>query len=69
MLNMLIAVFVGTMLAIAMALMAEIVDRRVRAPADIEQGLELHVLGVLDKPKSKNKSGLLNFKWFQQARA
>lgn len=55
MLNVLVAVFAGTILAVALALLAEMVDRRVRAPADIELGLELPLLGVLGKPESKSK--------------
>lgn len=60
MLNVLVAVFAGTILAVALALLAEMMDRRVRAPADIELGLELPLLGVLGKPESKSKPWPLN---------
>lgn len=46
-LNSLLAVFVGTLLATATALALEFSDRRVRMPADIAQTLDIPVLGVL----------------------
>lgn len=46
-LNSLLAVFVGTLLATATALALEFGDRRVRMPADIAQTLDTPVLGVL----------------------
>jgi chain length determinant protein EpsF len=61
MLNVLIAVFGGTIFAVALALLAEMLDRRVRAPEDLLLGLELPVLGVLGKPKSKSKRWPWNF--------
>jgi polysaccharide biosynthesis transport protein len=46
-LNSLLAVFVGTLLATATALAMEFSDRRVRMPADIAQTLDTPVLGLL----------------------
>lgn len=60
MMNVFIAVFAGTMLAVGLALLAEMADRRVRAPGDLVQGLEIPVLGVLGKPKPSGKNWLLN---------
>jgi chain length determinant protein EpsF len=45
-LNMVISVLLGSILGIGAALFAEIMDRRVRSPADIE-GLNLPVFGVI----------------------
>lgn len=69
MLNVLIAVFAGTIFAIALALLAEMLDRRVRAPEDMVLGLELPVLGVLGKSKSKSKHWPLNLVWHRLAGA
>jgi polysaccharide biosynthesis transport protein len=54
-LNMLIAVTLGTILAFGVALLAEMLDRRVRAPEDLMLGLELPVLAVFGKPQSTAK--------------
>ena len=67
MLNVLIAVFAGTILAVALALLAEMVDRRVRTPEDMALGLELPMLGVLGKPKSTRKPWPLNWVWHKLA--
>ncbi|WP_144371831.1 chain length determinant protein EpsF [Vogesella urethralis] len=51
--NMLLAVFVGLLMGVISALLAELFDRRVRASSDIETLLGLPVLAVLaekDKP-------------------
>ncbi|XZG69469.1 chain length determinant protein EpsF [Chitinibacteraceae bacterium HSL-7] len=47
-LNTLLALFVGGMLGIGFAMLAELIDRRVRAVADIEIALAVPVLAVLD---------------------
>jgi chain length determinant protein EpsF len=52
-LNLIVAVFLGGLLALATALLRELLDRRVRSPLDIVQALELPVLGRLPKPPSK----------------
>ena len=53
-LNMLLALFVGTLLAVGVAMLTELFDRRVRSAADVVQALELPLLGVLArKPTGK----------------
>jgi uncharacterized protein involved in exopolysaccharide biosynthesis len=49
-LNSLIAVFVGTLLAIGIALLLELLDRRVRSLDEVSSALGLPVLGVMPKP-------------------
>lgn len=61
--NVLIAVFAGTLLAVGLAMLAEMVDRRVRVPDDLVRGLELPLLGVLGKPRPGARSWLMNLKW------
>ncbi|MGH8547522.1 MAG: chain length determinant protein EpsF [Methylococcales bacterium] len=46
-LNMILSVFLGSLLGVGTALMAELFDRRVRAPFDIAEALELPVLSVI----------------------
>lgn len=53
MLNTALAVFLGALLAVGVALLLELSDRRVRAPEDIVNALGLPVLGVLPKPTAK----------------
>jgi polysaccharide biosynthesis transport protein len=50
-LNTLVATFVGTMLAIGLAVLWELRDRRVRSTADLLGALNLPVLGVLPNPE------------------
>ena len=52
-LNAALAVFVGVLLAVGVALMLELSDRRVRAADDIVASLGLPVLGSLPKPGAK----------------
>ena len=52
-LNSVLAVFLGLLLAVGVALMLELSDRRVRAPDDIVAALGLPVLGTLPKPGAK----------------
>ncbi|QZA78228.1 chain length determinant protein EpsF [Deefgea tanakiae] len=52
-LNMVLAVFVGALLAIGFAMLAELLDRRVRTKHDIENVLDLVVLADLIQPKAK----------------
>lgn len=51
-LNMLLAIFLGTLLAAIAVVGLELRDRRVRSVADIGSGLGLPVLGVLPTPQS-----------------
>jgi polysaccharide biosynthesis transport protein len=53
-LNMLLSLFVGTLLAVGVALLKELFDRRVRSAAELVQGLDLPLLGVLAR-KSTGK--------------
>ena len=52
-LNTLISVVLGSLLAVATALLLELRDRRVRAPEDAVLALGLPVLGTLPKPGAK----------------
>ena len=52
-LNTLLSIFLGTLLAVGVALLLELSDRRVRAPEDIVAALGLPVLGILPKPTAK----------------
>ena len=52
-LNTALAVFLGALLAVGVALLLELSDRRVRAPEDAIAALGLPVLGVLPKPTAK----------------
>ena len=52
-LNMALAVFLGLLLAIGVALLLELTDRRLRDPDDIVTALGLPVLGTLPKPGAK----------------
>ena len=51
--NMILSVFLGSILAVGLALLAELVDRRVRTPEDISIGLDIPVLGVLKHQVTK----------------
>jgi len=46
-LNMLLALFAGTLLAVGVALLMELFDRRVRSAAEVVQALEIALLGVI----------------------
>ena len=46
-LNMLLSVFVGTLLAVGVAMLMELFDRRVRDPADVVLALDTPLLGTL----------------------
>lgn len=63
-LNTLLAVFLGTLLGVGLALLAEMIDRRVRSAEDLVSSLEIPVLGELSKRAKKyrrlNRGGLLN---------
>lgn len=52
-LNGLLAVFVGTLLAVVVALALELADRRIRSADDAVAALGLPVLGTLPKPGAK----------------
>jgi polysaccharide biosynthesis transport protein len=46
-LNMILAILVGGMLAVALALIAELRDRRLRTEFDVVEGLDIPLLGVM----------------------
>jgi len=52
-LNLLVATFLGTLLAVGACVLLEFRNRRVRGLEDITEALGLSVLGVLPKPKTK----------------
>lgn len=52
-LNMLLSIIVGTLLALGVALVLELRDRRVRTVDDVVDALGLPVLGVMPKPGAK----------------
>lgn len=56
-LNTLLAVFVGTLLAIGTVMLLEMLDRRVRTVDDIAQALGVPVLGVLPRPGARLLGG------------
>lgn len=58
-LNIALAFVLGTMLAIGLALLAEMLGRVVRSPADITMDMGVPVLGVLDKFKTRPRRGKL----------
>lgn len=54
-LNIVLAIMLGSMLAIGLALSAEMLHRVVRSPADINTGLNVPVLGILPKVKTRRR--------------
>lgn len=57
MLNIVLSIFLGSLLGIGVALFAELMDRKVRSPIDIVETLALPVLGVVI---AQPKPGLLS---------
>ena len=51
-LNLLLSLFVGTLLGVGVALLKELFDRRVRSAAELVQVLEIPLLGVLARKSS-----------------
>ncbi|ACT48699.1 chain length determinant protein EpsF [Methylotenera mobilis] len=45
--NLILAIFLGTLLGVGFALLAELLDRRVRSADDIQEGVAIPVLGVI----------------------
>ena len=56
-LNLLLSIFLGTMLGLGFALLAEMLDRRVRSRDDLSELLEVPVFAIIDgkPPKSSSK--------------
>jgi chain length determinant protein EpsF len=65
-LNTLLSVFLGTLLAVGTALLLELMDRRVRNVDDVVEALGLPVLGLMPKPGSKLKLGAGRVSQMQQ---
>lgn len=65
-LNTLLAVFLGTLLAVGTALLLELMDRRVRNVDDVVDALGLPVLGIMPKPGSKLRLGASHTALLQQ---
>jgi chain length determinant protein EpsF len=73
-LNSLLSVFVGTMLGVGLALLLELLNRRVRSPEDIVEALGLPVIGYLDaadvrKGRGRRHRNRLVFPRFNPERA
>lgn len=56
-LNMAVALFAGTLLAVALVVALEMLDRRVRGADDVAQAVGLPVLGVLPSPNARRLFG------------
>ena len=65
--NLLIAVFLGTMLSIGLAFLMEMIDRRIRSQQDLVDALEIPVLGELSggKAGAGRLSKLFNPAWIK----
>jgi polysaccharide biosynthesis transport protein len=68
MLNTIIALLVGVVLAVGVALLLELRDRRVRSPSELVDSLGLPVLGVLPRPGVKRFKGASRALLLQQQR-
>ena len=62
-LNLLVAIFLGTLLGVGAALVAELGQRRIRSAEDLALAIELPVLAELDstQPRAKKKFGFWPF--------
>ena len=61
-LNMLLSLFVGTLLAIGVAMLRELFDRRVRSASDVVQALDTPLLGILARKPSGRLFGRVGAK-------
>lgn len=57
-LNSLLAIFIGALLAVGAALLLEIKDRRVRNVEDLAVALGLPVIGIMPKPSARKLGGI-----------
>jgi capsular polysaccharide biosynthesis protein len=57
MLNILLSIFVGTLLGVGAALALELLHRRIRSPEDLSLALDLPVLAVFE-PEARTGSWL-----------
>jgi capsular polysaccharide biosynthesis protein len=65
-LNTLLSVFLGALLAVGVALLIEFLDRRVRSVDDVSAVLQLPVLGIMPKPGAKPRRSQLRGPSMQQ---
>lgn len=65
-LNTLLSVFLGSLLALGAAFLLELLDRRVRSVDDVSAVLQLPVLGIMPKPGAKLRRGQLHGPSMQQ---
>lgn len=65
-LNTLLSVFLGALLALAAAFLLELLDRKVRSVDDVAAVLQLPVLGILPKPGAKLRRSQLRGPSMQQ---
>jgi capsular polysaccharide biosynthesis protein len=57
--NVLLSIFLGIMLGCGIALLAELLDRRIRSDQDLSDVLQIPVFGVVDwKQKQRRPRGL-----------
>lgn len=56
-LNILVSVFVGTLLGVSFSILRELTDRRVRTLDDLTTGLDIAVLGMIPRPLRSGLSG------------
>jgi chain length determinant protein EpsF len=56
-LNMIVAVFLGTLLALSVVVGMEMLDRRVRSAEDVAQAVALPIIGVLPSPNARRLFG------------
>ncbi|MFY7866984.1 chain length determinant protein EpsF [Roseateles sp.] len=55
--NMVLSVFIGTLLGVGVALMLELFNRRIRTADDVVQAVGLPIIGVLQAPTAKRLFG------------
>jgi chain length determinant protein EpsF len=67
-LNMVFSLIAGTMLAVAFAILAEMLDRRVRSDIDLEKTLDVPVLGVMQWRASKKWTWFNWLRWLPSNR-
>jgi uncharacterized protein involved in exopolysaccharide biosynthesis len=60
-LNILVSIFLGTLLGIGLALMLELTNRRMRSAEDIVEALEIPLLGVISSGRAMRPAPALGF--------
>ena len=70
MINTVLAIFLGSMLGLAFSVLAEMLNRRVRSEGDLQDVLQVPVLGVINwNPPAKKRGSFLNALTFRRLRA